>query len=57
MHVHVYCERGEAKYWLEPMIELAHNSGLTTKQIRTAHTLIEEHEDEIRNAWQKHFGR
>jgi Domain of unknown function (DUF4160) len=28
MHVHVYCERGEAKFWLEPKIELAKNSGM-----------------------------
>jgi hypothetical protein len=57
MHIHVYCERGEAKFWLEPKIELAHNSGLTAQQIRAVNTLIEEHDDEIRNAWQKHFGR
>jgi hypothetical protein len=56
MHVHVYCERGEAKFWLEPRIELADNSGLTARQVRAAKTLIEEHNDEIRNAWQKHFG-
>jgi hypothetical protein len=57
MHVHVYCERGEAKFWLEPTIELAQNSGMAARQIRVAKTLIEEHDDEIRNAWQKHFGR
>lgn len=57
MHVHVYCERGEAKFWLEPAIELAQNSGLNAQQVRLANTLIEEHENEIRNAWQSHFGR
>jgi hypothetical protein len=57
MHVHVYCERGEAKFWLEPTIELAQNSGMAARQIRAAKTLIEEHDDEIRNAWQKHFER
>ena len=56
MHVHVYCERGEAKFWLEPKIELAKNSGMAARQIRIAKTLIEEHYDEIRNAWQTHFG-
>lgn len=56
MHVHVYCERGEAKFWLEPNIELAQNSGMAARQIQVAKTLIEEHDDEIRNAWQKHFG-
>lgn len=55
MHVHVYCDRGEAKFWLEPTIELAQNSGLGVRQIRLARTLIEEHSDEIRSAWKKHF--
>ncbi|MCG3769191.1 MAG: hypothetical protein JW384_00311 [Nitrosomonadaceae bacterium] len=57
MHVHVYCDRGEAKFWLEPTIQLAQNSGMAARQIRVAKTLIEEHEDEIRLAWQTHFGR
>ncbi len=57
MHVHVYCERGEAKFWLEPKIELAKNFGMVARQILVSKTLIEEHYDEIRNAWQTHFGR
>lgn len=56
MHVHVFCDRGEAKFWLEPTLELAHNFGMTERQIRQAKTLVEEHENEIRSAWQKHFG-
>lgn len=27
MHVHVFCERGEAKFWLSPNIDLARNFG------------------------------
>lgn len=56
MHVHVYSERGEAKFWLSPRIELARNVGMTARQIRAAKALIEEHEDEISDAWQEHFG-
>ncbi len=56
MHVHVYCGHGEAKFWMEPSIELAQNYGLTAKDLRVVRKLIEEHEDEIRNAWHKHFG-
>lgn len=56
MPVHVYCERGEAKFWLDPKVELAQNVGLVARQIRIAKNLIEEHDDEIRNAWKKHFG-
>jgi hypothetical protein len=56
MHVHVQSRRGEAKFWLEPEIELAANYGLNSREITRARRLVEEHEDEIRQAWQAHFG-
>lgn len=34
MHVHIYCGNGEAKFWLEPEIELARNHGLSRKQLK-----------------------
>ena len=55
MHVHVYCGDGEAKYWLEPEIELARNYRLSRAQLRQIEQLIEEHYDELTNAWRKHF--
>ena len=56
-HVHVYCGDGEAKFWLEPKIELAQNYGLKSRELKTARRLVEEHENEIRAAWQAHFSR
>ena len=56
MHVHVVCVDGEAKFWIEPDIELAQNYGLSDRDVGAARRLIEEHEDGIRNAWQQHFG-
>ena len=56
IHVHVHAATGEAKFWLEPKIELAQNYGMKDKEIREAQKLIEEHGDEIRSAWKKHFG-
>lgn len=56
MHVHVFCERGEVKFWLSPNIDLARNFGMSARQIRAAKAIIEEHEHEIRNAWEAHFG-
>jgi hypothetical protein len=56
MHVHVYTGNGEAKFWMEPKIELAQNFGLSDKDLHTVQSLIEEHTDEIRSAWYKHFG-
>lgn len=55
LHVHVHRADGEAKFWLEPQIELAQNYGLTKRQLSVAHRLIKEHEDEIRAAWKAHF--
>jgi len=55
LHVHVQGDRGEAKFWLEPEIEVAQNYGLSKSAIRTATRLIREHDDEIRSAWQRHF--
>ncbi len=56
MHVHVQCERGEAKFWMEPTIELAKNEGLNKSELRLAAEIIEERADEIRVAWREHFG-
>ena len=54
---HVYHANGEAKFWLEPTIELAHDYGLGPTRINVALKIVEEHQDEIRAAWAKHFGR
>jgi hypothetical protein len=45
--VHVFCSDGEAKFWLEPAIELAENSGLQPSQLREAQGIIEERKEEI----------
>lgn len=56
MHIHVNGEKGEAKFWIEPQIELARNYGLADIELSVVRKLIEEHEHEIRNAWFRHFG-
>ncbi len=56
MHVHVVSGDGEAKFWLSPDIELAKNHRLSRAQLKEIELLIEEHCDELINAWQEHFG-
>ena len=56
LHVHVYSGNGEAKFWLEPRIELAQNYGLNDRELRAVEELIRKREDDIRRAWRKHFG-
>jgi hypothetical protein len=57
LHVHVHHATGEAKFWLEPTIELAQNFGLSQRNIAAALRLVVEHENEIRAAWRRHFPR
>lgn len=56
MHIHVHGEGGEAKFWIEPGIELARNYGLNHHDLEKVLRMIGEHENEIRSAWQRHFG-
>ena len=54
--VHVTHTDGEAKFWLEPEIELALNQGLSQKQVGEALALVHAHHEEIIHAWHSHFG-
>lgn len=41
---------------MEPKIVLAQSIGLSSKAVKQAQALIEEYENDIRTAWQQHFG-
>lgn len=56
IHIHVMGQNGEAKFWMEPAIELAQNYGFSRSEIGDALRMIQEHENDIRSAWQRHFG-
>jgi len=57
IHVHVAHSDGEAKFWLTPTVALATAVGLSERQLREAHLLVEKHLEEIQNAWNRYFGR
>ena len=57
MHVHVGNQDGEAKFWLEPEVELARNFPLSGVQLREVEEIVVRHQDEFRAAWTRHFGR
>lgn len=56
MHVHVVSGDGEAKFWLEPELQLANAYRYNRQQLKEIESLIEEHHHELVSAWQKHFG-
>jgi hypothetical protein len=55
MHVHVAHPDGEAKFWLQPDVELATQVGLADHVLNEAKHLVEEHLQEIIDAWHEHF--
>ena len=57
MHVHVRSGDGEAKFWLEPEVQLAKNYRYTPQQLRQIQSIVEAHQDELTAAWRRHFRR
>ncbi|MBF0411042.1 MAG: DUF4160 domain-containing protein [Candidatus Riflebacteria bacterium] len=57
IHVHITCEKGEAKFWLEPIISLAMYKGLNEKQLREIQKIVEKKQNEIIKAWKEHFNK
>lgn len=53
MHIHVQTPDGEAKFWIEPEIELAETIKLNKKELIRLRKIIEEHKQEIVNEWNK----
>jgi hypothetical protein len=46
---------GEAKVWIEPTIELARNYEFSDQDLSRVLQSVADHEQEIRDAWHKHF--
>lgn len=57
MHIHVLTTEGEAKFWMEPEIELAKTIKLKPYELNRLKKVIVEHRDEIIRAWNKHHKR
>ena len=55
IHIHVASNEGEAKFWLEPDIELAENHGIPEREITTIRRIVRERADDIQAAWIIHF--
>ena len=56
MHVHVISGEGEAKFWLEPELQLSKSYRYNRQQLKEIESVIEEHYDELVSAWQRNFG-
>ncbi len=55
MHIHVSSELGEAKFWLEPELELAHNHRFSRQELKSIEKILEEFHGEFIRAWRNYF--
>jgi hypothetical protein len=54
-HVHVESGSGEAKFWLEPIVSLAMNKGLSVRELKVIQRIVEKRRHAILKAWKTHF--
>lgn len=55
-HIHVQNQNGEAKFWLDPQIELAKNYKLSRVELNEIEKIVENHYNDFIKAWEDHFG-
>ena len=56
-HIHVVKAECEAKFWLEPDIELANNHDFSNKDIRKITQLVEQYGNEFKQQFAAHIGK
>jgi hypothetical protein len=56
VHVHVEKDGLEAKFWLEPEVEVAYNDGCGARTLRQLLEIVEANRDRIEGAWNDFFG-
>ncbi|MBE6333168.1 MAG: DUF4160 domain-containing protein [Bacteroidales bacterium] len=57
MHVHVLYNGQEAKYWLEPRVELAKNSGIAEHRLNEIKIIVEKYADNFSEQFRQHIGK
>ena len=57
MHIHVVYERNEAKFWLEPHVELAKNSGFSEHELNTIRKIVERNAERFKEQYKRHIGK
>ena len=52
-HTHVWHDATKAKFWLDP-VKLAHNDGMTRKELKEVEEIINANADLLRRKWDEH---
>ena len=57
MHIHVICGKFEAKFWLEPTVELAKNIDIPEHKLNEIKKIVEKYADSFKEQFRQHIGK
>ena len=57
IHIHIIKAEKEAKYWLEPDMELAENYGFNNKELSSIEKILTEYGDYFKVKFTRHVGK
>ena len=55
LHIHVLGAGGEAKFWLQPEVNLADSAGMDAKTLRRLMVMVQDNRAQIERAWHDYF--
>ncbi|MGQ0659345.1 DUF4160 domain-containing protein [Sphingosinicella sp.] len=54
-HIHVTKDGADAKFWLQPEVNVAYNRGFNARTLSLLSGVVEERREEIERAWDEFF--
>ncbi len=57
MHIHVISDGNEAKFWLEPKVELAKNAGFPEYELNKILKIVENNAERFKKQYKQHIGK
>lgn len=55
VHIHIYKDGADAKFWVQPEVNLAYNAGFSARTLAMLSGIVEERREEIEKAWHDYF--
>ena len=56
VHIHVEKADLEAKFWMNPVVQVAYNDGYDARTLRELLMMVEANRERIERAWNEFFG-
>lgn len=55
VHIHVRKDANLAKFWVDPLVQLADSHGFSANELNRLSRIVEDHVDLIKERWREHF--